>query len=555
MNIVLIALDTQRADHLGCYGYAKDTSPFIDSIAAQGVVFERCYAPNIPTHPSFTTMLTGKEAITHNIVNIGGGVPIEPGVRMLQEMLKEAGWHTAAVDTMGRHFPRGFDEYISPNWDRSDPLTLRRAEHITEPALQLIEKFKTTDEPFFLFLHYWDPHTPYLPPADFRNMFYPKDGDAYDVNNDSMDPAWNDEMFKWYFHDWMPGVTDSKYINALYDAETAYMDWQLRRVFAALQPIQDETLVIITADHGEILDEQLGFYDHHGLYEGDVHVPLIMYWPGHLPAGKRIPGFVQNVDFVPTLLELANLTDKDNTEGKSLVPCIRGKRNGNYDEVYLSEATWEVKRGIINDRWKFIDSIEQDPHGRPMQELFDLKADPTEQTNLAALKPKVVQQLKGRLDVWVAERLKATGRKVDPVVAQGRCGTRIGTPIEGETPGAGSTPLHLRAPKAAANIPDPKDLNAAATPVAGGKAKAANARLAAKAVKAGALQTPKTGARGKAAEALTNVTLDENTGTRLHGYVEGKKGRNTRNLAKAQSAGTAVAPKRAAKSSNAKRRS
>ena len=79
MNIVLIALDTQRADHLGCYGYPKATSPFLDSIAAQGVVFERCYAPNIPTHPSFTTMLTGKEAITHNIVNIGGGVPIKAG--------------------------------------------------------------------------------------------------------------------------------------------------------------------------------------------------------------------------------------------------------------------------------------------------------------------------------------------------------------------------------------------------------------------------------------------------------------------------------------------
>jgi arylsulfatase A-like enzyme len=84
MNIVLIAMDTQRADHLGCYGYNKETSPFLDSLAARGVVFEKCYAPNIPTHPSFTTMLSGKEAITHNIVNIGGGVPIEPGVRQIQ---------------------------------------------------------------------------------------------------------------------------------------------------------------------------------------------------------------------------------------------------------------------------------------------------------------------------------------------------------------------------------------------------------------------------------------------------------------------------------------
>src|SRR6476620_6647540 len=115
MNIVLIALDTQRADHLGCYGYQKDTSPFIDSIAEGGVLFERCYAPNIPTHPSFTTMLTGKEAITHDVINIGGGVPLKEGVRMIQEVLQEQGWRTHAVDTMGRHVPRGFDEYDTPS--------------------------------------------------------------------------------------------------------------------------------------------------------------------------------------------------------------------------------------------------------------------------------------------------------------------------------------------------------------------------------------------------------------------------------------------------------
>ena len=107
MNIVLIALDTQRADHLGCYGYPKRTSPFIDSIARRGVLYERCYAPNIPTHPSFTTLLSGKEAITHDIVNIGGGVPIADRVRLLPEILREHGYTTASVDTMGRHFERG----------------------------------------------------------------------------------------------------------------------------------------------------------------------------------------------------------------------------------------------------------------------------------------------------------------------------------------------------------------------------------------------------------------------------------------------------------------
>lgn len=492
MNIVLIALDTQRADHLGCYGYkdktGRDTSPFIDSIAAQGVVFERCYAPNIPTHPSFTTMLTGKEAITHDIVNIGGGVPIKDGIRMIQEVLKEQGWQTGAVDTMGRHFSRGFDHYHSPEWDRSDPLTLRRAQHVTDLAVPMIEELKSGDKPFFLFLHYWDPHTPYLPPEPYRTMFYEEGRDPYDPNNHSMDPAWNDEMFKWYFHEWMPGVTDTEYVNALYDAETRYMDEELKRVLAALESVKEDTLVVFTADHGEILDEQLGFYDHHGLYEGDVHVPLIMYYPGTFKAGVRVPGFVQNVDFVPTFLELAGVShDIMQPEGKSLLPLVNGERDGNYEELFLSEATWEVKRAVMNDRYKFIQSFEVDPHNRPMQELFDLQADPTEQNNIAEQHPEIVAELKGRLDAWVAKRLQETGRTVDPVAEQGRCGTRIGTPIEGETPGAGATPLHRRAPREAADIPKPEDLNAG---------------------------------QEEKAEAEANTDVDENTGTPLHGYVD-----------------------------------
>jgi arylsulfatase A-like enzyme len=489
MNIVLIALDTQRADHLGCYGYPKDTSPFLDSIAAKGVLFERCYAPNIPTHPSFTTMLTGKEAITHDIVNIGGGVPIKDGVKMIQEVLQENGWATGAVDTMGRHFSRGFDEYHSPQWDLSDPLTLRRVEHVNDMAIPLIEKLKSGDKPFFLFLHYWDPHTPYLPPEGYRTRFYPESRDPYDVNNHSMDPAWNDEMFKWYFHDWMPGVTDTEYVNNLYDGETRYMDDHLGRVFEALESVKEDTLVLITADHGEILDEQLGFYDHHGLYEGDVHVPLIMYRPGTLPAGKRVPGFVQNVDFVPTFFEMAGMPDVLNSEGKSLVPLINGERDGNYEELFLSEATWEVKRAVVKDGWKFIQSFEVDPHNRPMQELFDLKNDPTEQNNLAEENPEKIAELKARLDAWVAKRLQETGRSIDPLAEQGRCGTRIGSPVEGETPGAGATPLHLRGPRVAAHIPKPEELNAG---------------------------LDETG------ETETNTALDENTGAPLHGYVDEK---------------------------------
>lgn len=483
MNIVLIALDTQRADHLGCYGYHKDTSPFIDSIAKRGVLFEKCYAPNIPTHPSFSTMLTGKEAITHNIINIGGGVPIEPGVKMIQEVLKEKGFNTGAVDTMGRHFPRGFDTYISPEWDTSDPMSLRRAEHVTDNALPLIDKLKSGDKPFFLFLHYWDPHTPYLPPEPYREMFY-EGSDPYDVNNHSMDKAWNDEAFKWYFHSWMPGVTDADYVNALFDAETRYMDEHLQRIFAALAEVQEDTLIILTADHGEVLNDHDGFYDHHGLYEANVHVPLIMYRPGTLPEGKRVSGLVQNLDFVPTWYEMLGLDDETGCEGKSLLPLIQGERDGNYEEIYLSEATWQVKRGAVNEEYKYIHALQQDQHGGPMRELYDLKADREEQHNIIDEKPEIAAQIEERLQAWLKKRLQETGRDADPAEVQGQCGTKIGSPVEGETPGAGATPLSQRS-GVAAHIPSPEELNA-----------------------------------GKDGETVTNTSVDENTGAPLHGYVD-----------------------------------
>ena len=485
MNIVLIALDTQRADHLSCYGYPKRTSQFIDSIARRGVLFERCYAPNIPTHPSFTTMFSGKEAITHNIVNIGGGVPLASDVRLLPEILKEHGYATAAVDSMGRHFSRGFDEYVTYTWDRSNPTVLRKAETVTEKALPVIERLREQPQPFFLFIHYWDPHTPYLPPPTYTRKFYPKDRDPYDLNNHSMDEAWTWEPFKWYFHEWMPGVTDAEYVVNLYDGETAYMDRHLRRVFAALAPVQEETLIILTADHGEVLNEQLGYFDHHGLYEGNIHVPMILYWPGKLPKGRRVPGYVQNLDLAPTILDLVGIPDRDNMEGLSMLPTIFGLRDGNYDEIYLSEATWELKRGIRTQRWKFINSIEPDRHGRPMQELFDLQNDPQEQQNVAGEYADVAKELEARLASWVRQRLTETERSIDPLREQGICGTRIGTPSPGEIVGAGAVPLHNRKLAVAATIPAPEDLRVTGLP-----------------------------------DRVPNELNDEAKGVKLHGYVK-----------------------------------
>ena len=452
-NVVLIALDSLRSDRLGCYGYQKDTSPFLDGLATRSVLFENCFAPNIPTHPSFTTMLSGREAISHNIVNIGAEGRINEGVRLLPEILQEHGYRTMAVDNLERHFSRGFDQYVTYQWDRSDPTVLRKAETVTEAALPLIENVQQGDNPFFLFLHYWDPHTPYLPPPPYHERFYLNGRDPYDVSNRSMDEAWSWEPFKWYFHQWIPGVTDAEYVNSLYDGEIAYMDYHLERVFQALGPRMDETLVIVTADHGEILNDQLGYYDHHGLYDANIRVPLIIHWPGELPEGRRTRGMVQNLDLAPTILDVVGIPRPHDMEGLSLLPTLVGPQEGNYEEIYCSEATWELKRAIRTQRWKLIVSLEPDPHGRPMQELFDLEADPAEQTNVIDRFPEVARDLEVRLHEWVSRRIEETGRTADPLLEQGICATGIGTQIPGEVVGPGAVPLHERTNEQAPTIP------------------------------------------------------------------------------------------------------
>jgi arylsulfatase len=467
VNVILIALDTQRADHLGCYGYPRPTSQFLDELAGQGVLFERCYAPNIPTHPSFTTMHSGKEAITHNVINIGGKAEPAPGVRLLAEILHEQGYYTAAVDNMRRHFPRGFDLYQDYAWDRSTPGVLRKAETVTANVLTALDAIKETSKPYFLFVHYWDPHTPYLPPEPYRQRFYPAGRDPHDRQNTSMDKVWAFEPFRWYFHSWLPGVTDTAYVNACYDAETAYMDEHLRPVFARLRELglDQDTVVVITADHGEVLDEHEGHYDHHGLYEANVHVPLIMWAPGRLAAGTRVPGLVQNLDLAPTILDLCGVPNTEGMEGKSLLPCLLGLRDGNYEEVYFSEATWQVKRAVRRGRWKFIKALQPSFHpGSPPRELYDLAADPEEQRNVVEQHPEVAADLERRLDAYVARRLAETGRTVDPAIEQGVSGTRIGKPPE-DPAQRENYGRHYRAPVEAPATPttvppDPSELHA-----------------------------------------------------------------------------------------------
>ena len=225
MNVVWIVVDCMRADHMGCYGYARPTTPNLDRLAARALRFERCISPHIPTHPAHTTMFSGRDVFAHQIVAQGGRQELDPGIRLLPSLLGERGYFTAAVDNIGRWIAPAFQRYVEyPRWDHDGSQPWRNGEEVTRRGLALLAE-AAQRQPFFLFLHYWDPHTPYLPPPPFDRMFY--EGDEKDPVHRSMEPVWQSPWFRNYFSEWLTGVTDIEFVRAQYDASIAYADYCL----------------------------------------------------------------------------------------------------------------------------------------------------------------------------------------------------------------------------------------------------------------------------------------------------------------------------------------
>ncbi len=429
MKIILISLDTLRASRLSGYGYSKPTSPHMDRIAEQGVLFERAYAADIPTEVAHTGIFTGKIGLTTGVVSHGSELThLSKSVPWLPTMLRSAGFTTSAVDNLYQlkeWFARGYNYYMNSAGGNRwiDGRT------VNELAMPWIEQHK--DEPFFLFLHYWDAHTPYLPPETYIPEFYEPGRDPYDPANDSMETAYNHPaypFFKHHHYDLVGPVTDSAYYDALYDAEIRYLDDRLQELDAHLEKlgIQEETLLVLFGDHGESLTEHDIYWDHCGLYEQTVHVPIIMRWPGRIPAGRRVSGLVQQVDIMPTILEIvrreampdidtSKLAEPVGMDGRSLWPSIEGTADGTHECIYLSECAWQAARGIRMDRYKFIRTYDSGPFTRPPTELYDLDVDPGETVNLALLEPELTDRLERQLDEWVASKLN--GRE-DPMERQ-----------------------------------------------------------------------------------------------------------------------------------------
>lgn len=419
-NMILFGIDSLRADHLSGYGYERLTSPYLDRFAQQGALFENTYSAHIPTTSAYASMLTGMDVFSTQVVALRHKGPLRPQVKTLAEILGEQGYHTVCIGFSGNPSSRGFHEYLDYTaWGSWAEGRLPKAQNLNEQALPVLERLVAGDKPFFLFLRHMDPHAPYLPPAPYERMFY--HGDECDPSNRSMEPVFAFKPFRDFLASWLPpGTSDKDYVIAQYDGAIAYMDAAIQSIFTALEShgIFDETIVAVNGDHGETLYDHECWFDHHGIYDNVLHVPLLLRYPKKVPAGKRVAGYNQHKDLVPTLLDLAEINAGIDFDGRSLLPMIEGKVASHESEMYITECTWMRKHGWRTPQWKLILALEPDFHFKPPLELYNLIEDPDENHNLAEDLPDVVMALTSRLNAWLRKREAETGLP-NPIHHQG----------------------------------------------------------------------------------------------------------------------------------------
>ena len=429
-NVLIYMIDTLRADHTSLYGYTRETTPFLKRMGAQGLVFDDCVVQATWTKPSVASLMTSLYSFTHGIIHDFDTIP--QGSVTLAEQLRAAGYVTGGIvanPMAGRisSLQRGFD-YMS-EWLVIDRQRHPREDRGTDSAALNRVIFpwldEHRDEPFFLYAHATDPHTPYQPPAGFEEKFAkPAESPEFDrafaklrslaMNRGGFgfDRALCNEA----------GVNPDQFIRRAadrYDGEVLHNDWSLEQLSAKLKSlgILDNTLIIVVSDHGEEFWEH-GWTGHgQSLYQELAHGVLLFWSPKLLPVPRRVSEPVQLIDVMPTVLDLLGLKIPDVVQGQSLAPFVKGppfQRRGpvmtsRYAHPYEENAGFVPENhvdsvALIEGRWKLIYRPNGEAAGLNRAELYEHRSDPGDTKNVAAQNPQQVAQMTTEIGQWMEKQ-------------------------------------------------------------------------------------------------------------------------------------------------------
>lgn len=455
MRIVFIDIDSCRPDHLGCYGYHRKTSPHIDRIAQEGVVFHECYVSDAPCMPSRTALYSGRFGFQTGVVGHGGtaakprgegasrGFRDSFGETGLASCLQLRGLHTAMISPFGqRHSAHwiyaGFNEIYNTGRNGEES-----AEEVWPAVSDWLDRNLRRDD-WFLHINFWDPHTPYRTPAGFGDPFVGDPLPAWledetvlqrHLQHTGPHSAWEINMYddtERADFPRQPGrVTDRAGLRRLingYDTGIRFVDEQIGALVSRLQAagVYEETAIIISADHGENLGEFGIYADHTTADRATCRVPMIVRWPGGKQGTDHDLRY--QFDLAPTLMDLLGADAPAAWDGISFAGCLRSGMapSARRDSVVFSQGAHVCQRAVRWDRWLYLRTYHDGFHLFPAEMLFDLQADPHEEHDLASLHPEQVREGAWRLARWrdaQLQRLADLGTDVtDPmwtVIAEG----------------------------------------------------------------------------------------------------------------------------------------
>lgn len=417
-DIILVSIDSLRADHVGSYGYPRETTPFMDRLASEGVRFENAISTTSWTLPSHAALFSGLYDSTHGL--IADNQRLSQSVLTLAEVLRDGGYRTAGFfggpflhPTFG--LDQGFDVYRNCMSSAAGPLSGQEVREGLEldrvPSHADITSPRTLEEvtrwadsagtrPYFLFLHLWDVHYDYIPPKEYVELFDPDYEGDLTGENFSTNPAISAQMPR----------RDLEHLIALYDGEIRFTDDHLRLVFEVLESrgLLDNALTVITSDHGEEFFEHGGKGHRRTLFEEMIRVPLLVHWPGRVGPGIVVEDQVRLIDIMPTLAAAANAGASLSTQGRDLGPLLQGSslpRVRSLSELFVDG---DSLRALRTERQKLLQRDEAVPGW-----LYQLDADPGE------MRPVVTEEVAGPVQAELARALEFRARlgldRSDPI--------------------------------------------------------------------------------------------------------------------------------------------